>query len=163
MANEEMSCSVDAPTGVHELSVERRIAAPPATVWRAMTEHVAEWWCPRPWRTEVHAIEWRAGGVFHLTMHGPDGEKADEPPGVLLEVVPERRLVFTDAFGPGWVPQGPFMVGIFELTPDGEGTHYRASARHWSEKARDDHAAMGFTDGWGAVADQLAALAEGLK
>ncbi|GGD98611.1 hypothetical protein GCM10011529_00830 [Polymorphobacter glacialis] len=74
--------------GGFELAVERHIAASPEVVWRAMTEHLPEWWCPQPWRTEVHAIEWRAGGVFHMTMHGPDGETAGGPAGVLLEVRP---------------------------------------------------------------------------
>lgn len=29
-----------------ELSVTRVIAAPPDTVWAAMTRRTAEWWCP---------------------------------------------------------------------------------------------------------------------
>lgn len=157
------SCGDGAMPDGFELAVERHIAASPAVVWRAMTEHLPEWWCPRPWRTEVHAIEWRPGGAFHMTMHGPDGETSGGPAGILLELVPERLLVFTDAFGPGWVPQEPFMVGRLALVPDGGGTLYRASARHWTEKARDDHAAMGFEDGWRAVADQLATVAARLN
>jgi uncharacterized protein YndB with AHSA1/START domain len=35
-----------------------------------------------------------------------------------------------------------------------------AVARHWDEKAMQTHRAMGFEQGWGAVADQLAELAE---
>ena len=59
-----------------------------------------------------------------------------------------------------WEPQKPFMVGVFEIAPDGEGTLYRASARHWGDKEMEEHRAMGFEDGWNAVAGQLAEIAE---
>jgi uncharacterized protein YndB with AHSA1/START domain len=61
---------------------------------------------------------------------------------------------------PGWIPQTPFMVGFFEFTPEGTGTRYRAGSRHWGEAAHRQHEQMGFMEGWGKVADQLAELAE---
>lgn len=143
----------------HELAVERFIDAAPDTVWRVMTGRMGEWFCPVPWRAEVVEQDFRPGGRSALVMHGPNGEAMPQE-GVFLDVVPGRRMSFTDAFSVGWVPQGPFMVGTFELTPEGGGTRYRASARHWTEDAMKQHEAMGFTQGWGAVADQLAALCE---
>ena len=147
-----------------DLSVERRIDAAPAIVWNVMVERLTEWWCPKPWTTTVEQLEWKDGGVFHLTMRGPNGEAdcqgEESIPGVLLEFTPGKRFVFTDAFEPGWKPNTPFMVGMFEIEPDGDGTRYRATARHWTEADRDKHAQMGFDDGWGAVADQLVALCE---
>jgi uncharacterized protein YndB with AHSA1/START domain len=74
--------------------------------------------------------------------------------------VPHERIVLTDAFAEGWMPQAPFMVGIFTLRAEGAGTRYRACARHWDEATLRQHEAMGFTRGWGIVADQLAGLAE---
>jgi uncharacterized protein YndB with AHSA1/START domain len=149
-----------------DLTVERHIDAPPAEVWRVMTERITEWWCPKPWTTTIQALEWRPGGAFHLTMRGPEGEADCQGEasvgGVLLELEPERRFAFTDAFSAGWAPQKPFLVGVFEIEPDGKGTHYRATARHWTEEAMEEHRKMGFDQGWGAVADQLAGLAEGV-
>ena len=149
----------------HELSIERHIAAPPAEVWRVMTERITEWWCPKPWTTTIAALDWRPGGAFHLVMRGPAGEAdcqgEESVGGVLLEFVPEHRFVFTDAFSAGWQPQKPFMAGLFEIEADGDGTRYRASARHWTAEAMQEHREMGFEQGWKAVADQLAALAEG--
>lgn len=148
----------------NELSVERYIDAPPERVWQVMTDRITEWWCPKPWTTTIAALEWRPGGDFHLIMRGPDGEAdcqgEESVGGVLLEFEPERRFVFTDAFSAGWEPHKPFMVGIFEIEPDGDGTRYRASARHWTAEAMEEHRKMGFEQGWGAVADQLADLAE---
>ncbi len=94
-----------------------------------------------------------------MIMTGPDGSTSDME-GVVLEVIPNRSVVFTNAFTVGWIPQAPFMVGFFTFTAEGNGTRYRAGSRHWDEAARKQHEAMGFTQGWGTVADQLAALAE---
>ena len=142
-----------------ELSVTRYISASPEQVWQVMTRQLADWWCPKPWWVTVDAIEWRSGGPFNLTLHGPDGELVASQ-GVFLEVVPGERLVFTDAVNAQWEPLDPFMIGINEISDEGVGTRYVARARHWTAAARDQHLKMGFDTGWSAVADQLAALAE---
>lgn len=58
-----------------DLVISRVLAAPRAAVWRAWTEPdlLRQWWCPRPWTTEVRAFELRAGGAFHTFMQGPEG------------------------------------------------------------------------------------------
>ncbi|KQT87479.1 SRPBCC family protein [Aurantimonas sp. Leaf443] len=141
------------------LSVTRLIEAPVPVVWRVATQRLAEWWCPKPWRVEIVEQDWRAGGRSAVVMHGPAGEAMPQE-GVFLEVTPERRFVFTDAFRVGWVPQTPFMVGTMEFADEGGRTRYTGSARHWTGEDRDRHAAMGFEPGWSAVAAQLADLAE---
>lgn len=142
-----------------ELRITRLIAAPPATVWKVWTERLEEWWAPKPWTTRVVEMDLRPGGRSAMVMSGPGGESSPIE-GVFLEVEPQRRVVFTDAFRAGWVPQKAFMVGIFELAAEGGGTLYTASARHWDEATMRQHEAMGFMPGWTAVAEQLAALAE---
>jgi len=144
----------------NELTVERSIAAAPDRVWRVMTERMPEWFCPAPWRAELVEQDWRPGGRSAMTFHGPDGETFPQE-GVFLEVVPGRRFVSTDAYAAGWVPREPFMTGIWAIEPDGDGTRYRATARHWTAEAAEKHQAMGFEQGWGAAADQLKALCEG--
>ena len=145
-----------------ELSVERYIDAPPETVFRVWTERLEQWWCPRPWTTELIELDLRPGGRFAGVMRGPGGE--EEPmEGVILEVTPNERIVFTNAFTVGWIPQKPFMVGLFELTPERGGTRYRAASRHWDEAAHREHEQLGFMEGWAKVADQLAELAEATR
>jgi uncharacterized protein YndB with AHSA1/START domain len=145
-----------------ELVVERHFDVPPKAIWRAWTDHLTEWWCPRPWTTEIVDWDMRAGGAAHLVMRGPAGETSDMP-GVFLEVTQPNRIVFTNAFTAGWHPQTPFMVGVFEFTGDGaSGSHYRAAARHWTAAAMQEHEAMGFQQGWGVVADQLLEVARRL-
>lgn len=146
-------------TNGYELSVDRYIAAPPEAVWEIMTKRQSEWWCPKPWRTEIIEQDWRAGGRAAMVMKGPNGEEHAQE-GVFLEVTPGRRFVTTDAFAAGWIPTKPFMVGGWEVEPEGTGTRYRAWARHWDEATMQSHADMGFVDGWKACADQLAEIAE---
>jgi len=143
----------------HELSVTRLIDAPVELVWRVATERMAEWWCPRPWTAEIVEQDWRPGGRSAMIMRGPDGEEHPME-GVLLEVTPGRRFVFTDAFKAGWIPQTAFMTGLFEFADEGGKTRYTASSRHWNAEALAQHEAMGFADGWGKAADQLIELVE---
>lgn len=143
-----------------ELSVERHIEAPVATVWTTMIDRFDDWFCPRPWRAETREIEWRPGGRSLVVMHGPNGEEMPNE-GIILDFQPERRFVFTDAFTGDWQPSGPFLVGLFAIVADGAGTRFTATARHWTDEALEQHRAMGFEGGWGAMADQLKTLAEG--
>ena len=146
-------------TAQFELAVERHIHAPPEAVFQVWTERLEEWWAPRPWTTKVIEQDLWPGGRSAMVMAGPDGT-ASPMEGVILEVVPNRRVVLTNAFTAGWVPQTPFMVAIFTFTPEGGGTRYRAASRHWDEASHKRHEAMGFQEGWGIVAGQLAELAE---
>ena len=130
----------------HELAVQCVIHASPETVFRLWVERLSDWWAPRPWTTEVIANDLRPGGDFEMVMRGPGGETSPMK-GVYLEIVPNRRIVFTNAFTAGWIPQTPFMTGYFTFEPQGAGTLYRAAARHWDEASCRQHEAMGFYTG----------------
>src|SRR5215510_6693490 len=79
-----------------DLVISRIVRAPRKALWRAWTDPrlLKEWWCPRPWTTEVRAFDLRPGGDFHTFMQGPDGGTSDNP-GCFLEIVPESRIAFT--------------------------------------------------------------------
>ena len=143
----------------NELLITRTIAAPPAKVWDIMTNRIEEWWCPKPWRAEFDKLDRRAGGTSSCTMYGPDGEVHPHP-GMVLAWDEGRRFAFTDAIVGDLEPAGPFMIGIWQIEGDGDGTRYLARARHWSREKMEEHEAMGFAEGWGACADQLKALCE---
>ena len=144
---------------LRELRVTRQVAAPVAAVWQVMTGRLPEWFCPKPWTTEVIALEWRAGTRFSTVLRGPDGE-AHGNEGMMLAVEPEHRFVFTDALGHDFVPQGPLMVGAFVVEPEGDGTRLSGWARHWTAEAQREHSEIGFEDGWTIVLNQIAELAE---
>jgi uncharacterized protein YndB with AHSA1/START domain len=148
-----------------DLALTRTIDAPRDKLWRCWVEPelLKQWFCPKPWNVSQARLEPRPGGEFFTLMSGPNGEEFGEP-GVFLEVVEKERLVFTDAFRPGWQPSGrPFMAAevLFEDAGDGR-TRYTARAMHRSAEARQEHEAMGFHEGWGKAADQLEELAKSL-
>ena len=145
----------------HELSITRLIDAPPETVYRVWTERTAEWWAPRPYTTPEVDMDLRPGGRALMAMRAPDGADLPREEGVFLEIVPNRKIVLTNAFRPGWIPQDPFMVVIVTFDLEGSGTRYTARVLHWNEETLKQHEEMGFHEGWGIVAGQLAALAEG--
>jgi uncharacterized protein YndB with AHSA1/START domain len=144
----------------NELTLTRYIAAAPETVWDAMTRRQEEWWCPKPWRAKFDVNERRPGGRNEVKMYGPEGEIHPHD-GIYLAWDEGRRFVSTDAIQGDFEPAGPFMIGIWEIAPEGGGTRYTARARHWTEEDKQRHLEMGFEEGWGVCADQLKALCEG--
>jgi uncharacterized protein YndB with AHSA1/START domain len=149
------------PGGPTDLVITRLVRAPRAKVWRAWTEPalLKEWWCPKPWTTEVRAFDLRAGGDFHTFMSGPDGGTSDNP-GAFLEVVAGQRIVFTSCLLGGWRPATPWMpfTAIITMADEGEDTRYIATVMHPDQATRDKHEEMGFFDGWGTCIDQLEAF-----
>ena len=146
----------------HELVLERHIPVAPEKLFRAWTEPelMKQWFCPRPWTTPVIETDLRPGGASFILMRGPNGEEMPNR-GQYLEIVPGRRIVFTDAFVGDWQPsEKPFFTGVISFEPDGAGgTRYTARARHWTAADCEHHEKMGFHQGWGVATDQLAALA----
>jgi uncharacterized protein YndB with AHSA1/START domain len=145
-----------------DLVFEREVDVPPSLVWAAWTtpEHVLKWFAPKPYETVECEIDLRPGGLFRTVMRSPEGEIMDNGAGCFLEVVENRRLVWTAALGPGFRPTDsdfPFTA-IITVEPSRSGTKYRAVAVHGSKDLRDEHNEMGFHEGWGAALDQLVAL-----
>lgn len=153
------------PANDRELTLGRRLRASPAALWRCWTEAdlLKRWFCPAPWTVPFAEIDVRPGGSSHVVMRGPEGEE-NVHRGVYLEVVPERRLVFTDAFVRAWEPSTrPFICAAITFEPDGEGTRYLCRVGHWSVEEKENHEKMGFHSGWGIVSQQLEAVALSLR
>lgn len=149
-------------TDDRELVLTRIIDVPREKLYRCWTEPalMKQWFAPKPYETPVVQIDLRPGGLSLIVMKSPEGQEIPCP-GIYLEVVPNEKLVFTDAFTSAWVPsQKPFMAATITFEDLGGGkTRYTATARHWSKEDRETHEKMGFHEGWGLCADQLAKLA----
>ena len=143
-----------------ELVLTRLINAPRAKVYRAWTdpELLKQWFAPKPYTTPIVEIDVRPGGSAYFVMRGPDGKDLPNR-GVYLEVVPNEKLVSTDAYVKAWEPsEKPFMTLILTFEDEGGKTRYTARVRHWSVADREAHEKMGFHEGWGLCTDQLEAL-----
>jgi len=96
-----------------EIVLEQRIQAPPADVYAYLTD--ADLW--KRWQGADATLDPHVGGVFSILM--ANGMNAR---GEFLELVPERRVVFTW----GWIgyenlPPGSSTVEI-DLRADGDAT-----------------------------------------
>lgn len=149
-----------------DLVLERVVDVSPALVWKAWTEpeHLKRWFTPAPWTTVDCKIDLRPGGIFSTTMRSPEGVVQPATAGCFLEIIEHRRLVWTDALGPGYRPAPePFMTALILLAPEGAGTRYTAIAKHTDPSKRRQHEAMGFHSGWSTALDQLVAIMKEMR
>lgn len=148
-----------------DLTLQRVIRAPRQVVWRAWTDPVqlAQWWLPAPYVGRVERLEPRPGGAL-ITSMSEDGENfVPHMDAIFLVIEPNERLVLTNALDSAWRPASPMpvtMAAEITLLEHPEGTDYRVVVRHRDPAERDRHEELGFFDGWGAVTDALAILAE---
>jgi uncharacterized protein YndB with AHSA1/START domain len=150
-----------------DLVLERTVAVSPERVWAAWTEPelLLQWFTPAPWKTVAVDLDLRPGGRCVTTMESPEGDQYPNA-GCYLQVEPNRLLVFTSVMTEDFRPVAPsngagdlgFTARIEIEAAPGGGTHYRAIAMHAHEAARQQHADMGFAEGWGAALDQLVEL-----
>lgn len=149
----------------NELSFTRIIDALRANVYRCWTEPdlIKQWFTPRPYTTPVVETDVRPGGSSYILMRSPEGKEMPNR-GIYLDVVPNEKLVFTDAYTEAWVPSGkPFMTALLTFEDAGaDKTKYTATVRHWTADDCEAHKSMGFFEGWGKATDQLEALAKTL-
>ena len=149
-----------------DLVLERVVDVAPELVWAAWTvpTHVKKWFTPAPWKTVDCEIDLRPGGIFRTVMRSPEGQEINNV-GCFLEIVPNRKLVWTVALAPGFRPSNPSFdvpsfTAVITMEPDGKGTKYTALAMHKDEESRNTHDRMGFSEGWGKALDQLVAAAK---
>lgn len=157
-----MSSSAQSSGSDRELVLTRILNAPREKLYAAWTkpEIVVKWFTPKPWTTVRAELDVRAGGSSLVVMRSPEGQEFPNH-GIYLEVVPNSRLVFTDAYTSAWIPsEKPFMTGEITFEDAGPGkTKYTARVRHWSVADREAHEKMGFHEGWGQATKQLEEIA----
>jgi uncharacterized protein YndB with AHSA1/START domain len=78
-----------------EIVITRVFDAPRDLVFETFTDpkHVPYWWGPKGSTTKVHEMDLRPGGIWRLTMRGPDGVDRENKI-VFIEVAKPERLVY---------------------------------------------------------------------
>ena len=96
--------SADA-AGERDIVTTRLLAWPRARVWAAFADPaaLAEWWGPRGFTNTFQAFDFRPGGVWRFTMHGPDGAAFAMDKRFAEIVVPERIVLHHFQQGHGFV------------------------------------------------------------
>lgn len=133
----------------YALEISRSFDAPPALVFRAWTskEHLLRWWGPKDFTATSQRLEFREGGSYRHTIHGPDG-KSYGMSGIYREIVEPERIVFTFA----WDDEPETLVTV-TIRPEGDGTRLTFRQEPFADAAsRDSH-----ESGWGECLDRLVA------
>jgi uncharacterized protein YndB with AHSA1/START domain len=70
----------ESATTDREVVVSRLVDAPQDLVFEVFTDvrHLSRWWGPDGFTTTTRSFEFRVGGVWDFTMHGPDGTAYSE-------------------------------------------------------------------------------------
>lgn len=148
-----------------DLMIRREVPITAAECWRGWTtpDLMLRWFVPKPWSLASCSVDLKPGGAFSTVMRSPEGNEFPST-GCYLELIPDRRLVFTDALAPGFRPKGePFFTGVLTFDPTPTGCLYTALAMHKDAADRQKHADMGFEPGWNACLDQLVELMLSLR
>jgi uncharacterized protein YndB with AHSA1/START domain len=116
MSKVKASVSADQPT----ITMEREFAAPPQAVFAAYRDPDAlkEWYGPDGFSITVIAMDFRVGGLFRFTMHGPDG--TDYPNRIMYrDIVPGARIAYLHDSGIDNDPRGFEVLVTFAAAGEG--------------------------------------------
>lgn len=87
--------AVEPDTRDREIEVSRTLDVPRRFVFEAWTQerHISRWLGPDGFTTTTHRFEFRPGGIWEYTMHGPDG--TDYPNRIeWREIDPPSRITW---------------------------------------------------------------------
>lgn len=136
-----------------ELRISRRLAAPPALVFRCFTqaEHLRHWWGPARYELVTCEVDARTGGGYRFVQRGPEGDEYAFH-GEFLELDPPGRLVQTFVFE--GAPEET-VVETLTLTADGDGTLLYGISRFPGREALDAALQSGMTEGMEETYERL--------
>ena len=122
-----------------QIRISRNYGVTPEKVWRAWTDPQALrlWFGPEEIvSVPIAEVDLRVGGRFRVAMLANDGETHDVS-GTYLEVVPNRKLVFSWAWRS--TPERESRVTL-SIEPDAEGCELvLLHEQFFDEAARDAH------------------------
>ncbi len=144
-----------------ELVVTRTFDGPARLVYEAWTrpELLMRWWAPKSFGINFISCEAdvRTGGSYRFVFGHPDSDQPMEFVGRYLDVVPDKRLVWTNEES----GNGPVTTVTFEER-DGR-THLVLRDVYPSREALDEAMASGSTGAYPEQFDELDGLLTSLK
>src|SRR5690242_1512147 len=95
-----------------DLVLERVVNFKPEIIWKAWTrpEHLKRWFVPEPWTIAECEVDLKPGGIFKTVMQSPEGQRFPNL-GCFLEIVENKKLVWTDLLLPGFRPVDQVQSG----------------------------------------------------
>jgi uncharacterized protein YndB with AHSA1/START domain len=145
--------------------LERRIAAPPSAVYRALLDPAAveRWMVPDGMTSVVHTFEATEGGVFRIsltydepTAKGKSSAQTDTFHGRFVRLVPDREVIQQIEFETTDPAMQGAMKVSYELRPAGDATVVVGLHEDLPRGVSPEDNALG----WRMSMDKLAKLVE---
>ncbi|WP_394827795.1 SRPBCC family protein [Pendulispora albinea] len=150
------------PAAAREVVITRVFDAPARLLFEAYSkpEHVKRWFGPKGWPITLCEIDFRVGGRFRFGMTGPDGNPETPFGGEYLEIVPNRKIVYDNAFE---LPGAEKMIVTVTYTEKDGGTILTIHTLFASVAMKNEHVGGGYVQGTNEILDQLAELLPSLR
>lgn len=147
-------------TGANESGADRSFVirrvfdAPARLLFLAYSkpEHLMKWFGPRGWPLTLCEVDFRVGGRFRFAMTGLDGNQNTPFGGEYLEIMPNRKIVFDNAFEQ---PDAPKMVMTVTFDEKDGKTTLTLHTLFASIAMKNEYLGLGFAEGTGSGFDQL--------
>ena len=150
-------------TADREVTFTRTFDAPAPLLFAAWStpEHLMQWFGPEGWPLTLCEVDFRVGGRYRFAMTGPSGEQETPFGGEYLEIVPDKKIVYDDAWES---PGSESMVVTVSFDEQGDGkTLVTMHTLFGSAEMREKHISMGMEEGMASSLDQLTALVARLQ
>ena len=137
------------PDEIYGISVRRKMPAPREVVYEAWIDPrgIREWMCPGDVTSAEAQLDVRVGGSYRIVMKGK--EKDHIHTGVYQVVEPNAKLVFT------WTQEGNDVTTLVTVEFLDRGMESEMVLTH--ERFTKLDVAKRYENGWGTIADKLAA------
>jgi uncharacterized protein YndB with AHSA1/START domain len=155
------SAKVTLPTD-EQILITREFDAPKHLLYKAWTtpELVMRWWSGRRGAMKIAEIDLRVGGAWRYVMIAEGGHEVGFH-GEYREIVPNERLVHTEAFEGPW-PAGEPALDFVTFTEEEGRTTLSLLMQLSSREERDAILATGMETGMQEQMDRLEELARSL-
>ena len=144
------------------LVIRREFDAPARLLFLAYStsEHLMKWFGPKGWPLTLCEVDFRVGGRFRFAMTGPDGVQNTPFGGAYLEIVPNRKIVFDNAFEQ---PGSPKMIMTVTFDEKAGKTTLTLHTLFESVAMKNEYLGLGFEEGTGSAFDQLVDVVASLR
>ena len=159
------------PETLRTAVIQRHMQVPARHLFAAHSkgEHIMRWFGPVGYPVTQCDYDFRVDGHWRMVMTGPDG--VDGPPfgGEFLEIIPDKRIVYTDGFedGKGGAMDLKTAKGriVFTTTFDEQAdgtTIVTVSVLFATVAMKDEFLGIGMVEGLNSGLDQWEGVARGM-
>jgi uncharacterized protein YndB with AHSA1/START domain len=145
-----------------ELLITRSFDAPARLLFEAWSkpEHLKKWFGPVGYPVTMCEMDFRKGGRWRAAMTGPGGKQQTPFGGEYLEIVPNRRIVFSNGFE---LPGAEKMIMTITFDEMDGKTLLSIRTLFASIAQKATHVGAGMAEGIGSGLDQLTDVVSALK